>query len=175
LHDVPFPAFVLDCTHRLIAWNQIAPKLFGIVTDDPTFGRLAGRSYMSAWFDPASPIPAHVAEPDTLLPAIIRAFQYEMRRFRDEPWQAAIMQELRALPRFQRYWDVAEQTPEPVSAARALVPVRLNVPGAGTLQFRLASEPFVRDARFRMVYYVPGDLATMQWCAGWAARSGATA
>ncbi len=167
LHDVPFPAFVLDCTHRLIAWNRIAPRLFGIVPDDPSFGRIAGESFLVAWFDPSSPICPRVAEPDVLLPAIIRAFQYEMRQFGHEPWYAGIMGELLALPRFQHYWAFVEQTPPPVSAARALVPVRLNIPGTGTLQFRLASEPFVRDARFRMVYYVPGDLVTMQWCANW--------
>jgi transcriptional regulator with XRE-family HTH domain len=166
LHDVPFPAFVLDCTHKLLAWNPIAPRLFGLVPDDSTFGRIAGRSYLVAWFDPASPIPARVAEPDVLLPAVIRAFQYEMRQFGHEPWYEGILDELFALPRFRHYWDVVEQSPPPVSAARALVPLRLNVPGAGTLQFRLSSEPFVRDARFRIVFYVPGDLATMQWCAG---------
>ena len=169
LHDVPFPAFVLDCTHRLIAWNRLAPRLFGIVPDDPTFGRIAGRSFLAAWFDPASPIPGRVAEPDTLLPAVIRAFQYERRQFGHESWYDGILAELHAIPRFRHYWDVVEQSTAPASAARALVPLRLNVPGAGTLQFRLASEPFVRDGRFRMVYYVPGDLPTMQWCTGWAA------
>ncbi|HEX5166322.1 MAG TPA: helix-turn-helix domain-containing protein [Thermomicrobiales bacterium] len=167
LHAVPFPAIVLDCTHRLLAWNRLVPRLFGILPDDPTFGRLAGRSYITAWFDPSSPIPPHVAEPDALLPAILRAFQYEMRQFGHEPWYAGIMAELRALPAFQHYWRVTEQTPPPVGAARALVPLRLSVPGSGTLEFRLASEPFVRDARFRMVFYVPGDLVTMQWCAEW--------
>jgi len=169
LQDVPFPAFVLDCTHRLIAWNQIAPRLFGIVPDDLTFGRIAGRSYLVAWFDESSPIPPRVAEPDIILPAVIRAFQHEMRQFGHEPWYAEVLDELFASPRFRHYWQVVEQSPPPVSAARALVPLRLNVPAAGTLQFRLASEPFTRDARFRIVFYVPGDVVTMQWCAGWIA------
>jgi transcriptional regulator with XRE-family HTH domain len=167
LHAVPFPAIVLDCTHRLLAWNRLVPRLFGIVPDDPTFGRLADQSYIAAWFDPASPIPPHVAEPDVLLPAILRAFQSEMRQFGHEPWYAGIMAELQTLPDFRHYWRVTEQTPPPVGAARALVPLRLNVPGGRSLEFRLASEPFVRDARFRMVFYVPGDFVTMQWCAGW--------
>jgi transcriptional regulator with XRE-family HTH domain len=168
LHEVPFPAFVLDCAHRLIAWNRIAPRLFGLLPDDSTFGRIAGSSYLVAWFHPASPIPNCVAEPDVLLPAVIRAFQYEMRQFGHEPWYEGVLGDLFALPRFRHYWEVVEQSSPPVSAARALVPLRLNVPAAGTLQFRLSSEPFTRDARFRIVFYVPGDLATMQWCAGWA-------
>ena len=29
LHDVPFPAYVLDCFTRLIAWNRFVPRLLG--------------------------------------------------------------------------------------------------------------------------------------------------
>ena len=69
----------------------------------------------------------------------------------------------------RHYWALAEREPAPAGAARALVPVRLAVPGAGLLQFRLAAETFLRDARFRMIYYFPSDLATMRRCAEWAA------
>jgi hypothetical protein len=49
--------------------------------------------------------------------------------------------------------------------------VRLNVHGAGVLQFRLTTEPFTRDTRFRMVYYLPADPVTMRQCAEWAAHN----
>src|SRR5205823_140648 len=55
LTDAPFPAYVLDCTHRLVAWNRLVPFLWGIDPADPTLGGLAGQSIMAAWFDPASP------------------------------------------------------------------------------------------------------------------------
>src|SRR3954451_12696327 len=29
LHDVPFPAYMLDCYPRLVAWNRLAPRLLG--------------------------------------------------------------------------------------------------------------------------------------------------
>src|SRR3989442_436237 len=35
LHEVPFPAYVLDCMHRLIVWNHYVPRLFGVAPDDP--------------------------------------------------------------------------------------------------------------------------------------------
>ncbi len=92
-----------------------------------------------------------------------------MQQFRTEAWYAALLARLDELPRFRHYWAVVEREPAPVSAARALVPVRLAVPGAGVLQFRLSSEPFARDARFRLVYYFPADPATMRRCAAWAA------
>ena len=167
LHAVPFPAYVLDCTHRLIIWNSYVPRLFGMAPDDPMLGGLARQSLLAAWFDSASPLAPLVAEPEVFFPALMRALRSEMQPFRMESWYTAVLAPLYALPRFRHYWEVVGQSPPPVSAARALVPLRLNVPGAGTLQFRLSSEPFTRDARFRIVFYVPGDLATMQWCAGW--------
>lgn len=99
LDEVALPAYVLDCTHRLIAWNR---------------------------FLRASDLIAGHA---------------------------------------------AETAPATASAARALIPVRLRVPGAGLLSFHLSSEPFARDARFRVIYYFPADPETMRWCAAWASES----
>ena len=170
LHEVAFPAYVLDCTHRLVAWNRYVPPLFALDPNDPTLGGLAGRSLLAAWFDPASPLASLAAEPEAFLPALIRALRYEMQQFRTEAWYPAVLARLQELPRFRRYWATVEGEPAAASAARALVPVRLAVPGAGALQFRLSSERFARDARFRLVYYFPADLATMRRCAEWAAR-----
>jgi transcriptional regulator with XRE-family HTH domain len=169
LHDVLFPAYVLDCTHRLVAWNRYLPRLLGAAPDDPLLERLAGGSLLAAWFDPVSPLAPLVVEPETFLPALIRALRYEMQQFRAETWAAALLAQLRdELPRFRHYWDLVEGEPALSSAARALVPVRLAVSGAGVLQFRLSSEHFALDARFRIVYYFPADPATMQQCAVWA-------
>jgi transcriptional regulator with XRE-family HTH domain len=218
LHDVPFPAYVLDCFPRLIAWNRFVPRLLGDRPRSPSrppyhgapsidlpwgpfiptaprpspsegegregvssrsiareawgeavLERLVGQSMLAPWFDPSSPFGALVAEPDIFLPALIRAMRYEIERFRSEPWLAEMLARVQAeLPRFREYWTRAEQEPAPISAARILVPVRLAVPGVGLLQFRLVSEPFVRDTRFRLIYYVPADASTMRQCAAWA-------
>jgi transcriptional regulator with XRE-family HTH domain len=171
LHEVAFPAYVLDCTHQLIAWNRHVPPLFGITSGDPTLRGLAGQSILAAWFDPTSPLAPLVAEPEAFLPAIIRALRYEMQIFRTEEWYAAMLDRLQELPRFHHYWAVVERETAPASAARALVPARLIVPGVGALQFRLSSERFTRDARFRMLYFLPDDPATMRQCAEWSART----
>jgi hypothetical protein len=171
IHEVPFPAYVLDCTHRLLLWNHSVPRLFGMAPDDATLGGLARQSLLAAWFDAGSPLASLVAEPETFLPAIIRALRSEMQQFRTEAWYTEVLGSLQALPRFRHYWAVVEQQPPLASAARALVSVRLTTPGAGLLQFRLSSEHFVRDARFRLVYYFPADPATMRQCAAWAASS----
>lgn len=169
LHGVPFPAYVIDCQTRLLAWNRYVPYLFGLAQRDPQLTGLAGRPLAVAWFDPASPLAPLVAEPDAFLPALIRALRAETEFVRGEPWYAAMLTDLMTLPRFRHYWDRVEREQQPASAARALVPVHLIVPGAGPLAFRLASEHFTRDARFRFVYYFPANLATMRQCEAWAA------
>jgi transcriptional regulator with XRE-family HTH domain len=170
LEEVTFPAYVLDCAHRLIAWNQYFPRLLGVSPDDGLLARLAGESLLAPWFDPNSPLAALVAEPERFLPAQIRAARYELQQVRTEAWYAELLTRLmQDLPRFRRYWLAVKQEPPWVGAGRARVPVRLTVPGAGTLEFRLSAEPFVRDARFRTIYYLPADAATMRQCALWAA------
>lgn len=163
LSEFPFPAYVLDCTHRLIAWNHAVPHLFGLPPD-----QLARHSLLAAWFDDASPLARLVADPERFLPALIHAMRYEMRHFQNEEWYAELLGQLLALPRFRHYWTLVEEEPPPVTATRALVPLRLAVPGAGLLQFRLSAEIFARDARFRTVYYFPADLTTMHHCTVWA-------
>jgi hypothetical protein len=171
LHDVPFPAYVLDCFTRLIAWNRFVPCLLGRRGAEAILNGLVGRSLLSSWFDPDSLFGALLVEPDAFLPALIRALRFEIEQYRHEPWVVEMLAQLQAeLPRFRHYWEQSADAPAPISAARVLVPLRLAVPGAGLLQFRLVSEPFVRDARFRLIYYLPADPPTMRQCAAWAAE-----
>lgn len=172
LHDVTFPAFVLDCAHRLVACNDALLRLLGIAVDDPWLLKMEQESLLARWFEPDAPFCRLVAEPDILLPAIVRAFRYEMEQFHHEPWYAEVLTRLHeGTPLFGKYWTQTEREPPPASAARAIVPVRLAAPHTGPLEFRLASERFTRDSRFRLVYYFPSDLVTMQRCAEWAAES----
>jgi hypothetical protein len=64
-----------------------------------------------------------------------------------------------------------EARPAPISAARALVPLRLHTRRGTHLSFRLSSEPFLADARFRLVYYFPDDISTMRHCRAWSGPS----
>jgi len=174
LDEAPFPAYALDCLHRLIAWNAHVPRMLGLQRIDPHLEGLAGRSILEAWFDPSSPLSHRVVEPDVFLPALIRAFRSEMEPNRSEPWYSALLDRLLSLPRFGEFWERIEQESSPVSSARALVPVRLKVADVGEMQFRLSAEHLVRDARFRLIYFFPSDLRTMQQCADWASASGRT-
>ncbi len=170
LHDFPFPAYVLDLTTRLIAWNRYLPHLLGVSPGDLLVARLTRRTLLQLWFDPASPLASLVAEPDVFLPALIRALRYEAFHLGSGEWYEGMLAGLMDIPRFRQYWEAVEREPEVIGAARALVPVRLSVPGVGLLQFRLSSEPFSRDPRFRVIYYLPADIATMRRCASWVAE-----
>lgn len=169
LMAVPFPAYALDCTLRLVAWNGLVPRLFALPPDDPLFQQLAHGSLLEAWLDPASPVGRLVLDPDAFVPALVRALRDELQQFPLEPWCATLLARLwRSLPLFRRCWAQLEREPAPASAARPLVPLRLDVPGTGLLQFRLSSEHFTRDARFRIVYFHPADAETLRRCTEWA-------
>ena len=172
LHEVPFPAYVLDCMHHLVAWNRYVPHLFDVTPGDPTLSGLARRSLLMTWFDTSAPLMSLVAEPDAFFPALIRARRYEMQQFRTESWYASVLAHLLNLSHFRQYWAVVEHEPALASAARTLVPMRLVLPSVGPLEFRLSSEHFIRDARFRLVYFFPADLKTMHQCAAWTAQIG---
>lgn len=165
LDATPFPSYVLDCAHRLVAWNRHVARLFGIMPSDTSLGGLAGRSIMAAWCDPASTLPALVAEPEQFYVALIRAMHFEMRRFGSEPWYAEVLADLQSLPLFHAHWEIVERQSPPVSSERSIAPLRLRVSGAGILTFRLTSEPLTRDDRFRVIGFIPADAAALNWCA----------
>jgi hypothetical protein len=55
----------------------------------------------------------------------------------------------------------------PRLAARPLTPLSLKLPIGDILQFRLIAETFVQDHRFRVIYYLPADSATIRQCLKW--------
>jgi len=101
---------VLDCAHRLVVWNALVPRLFGVGPEGPLMGRLAGESMLAPWFDPASPLAGLVAEPARFLPALMRALRFEMQAYRSEAWYARMLDDLRTnLPAFRDAWARVER------------------------------------------------------------------
>lgn len=160
LTSAVFPAYLLDCTHRLLAWNAVFPRLFDI----NQFKAHPRGSMLRILFDPHYGFTQQIANPDIFFPATIRALQSEMQWFHGEAWHAAIIAELRAqLPTFNHYWILTEAgAPYPV-AARPLTTLEICTPDDKLLKFRITSEPFIQDRRFRIIYAIPGDASTMEW------------
>jgi MmyB-like transcription regulator ligand binding domain len=159
LDSAVFPAYLLDCAHRLLAWNAFVPKLFSLDALEP--GRI---SMLRLIFDLAYKVAPLIANPDVFYPAQIRALHYEMYGFRNEAWHGALIEDMLRFPIFERYWKQSESEPPSPIAARPLTPLELGLPEVGRLQFRLLSETFAQDRRFRVIYYVPAEPRTMQWC-----------
>ena len=167
-----FPAYLLDCAHRLLAWNSAVPQLFrmGGSGNPPAIGQRV--SMLRVIFDPAYQVVPLIANPDAFFPAQIRALRYEMQWLREEPWNQALIDEMLRYPLFERYWRESERGPAYHLAGRPLVLFQLNLPETGLLQFRLMSEPFAQDRRFRVLYYLPAEPKTMQQCLIWLQASG---
>jgi transcriptional regulator with XRE-family HTH domain len=184
LESAIFPAYLLDCAHRLLAWNALVPRLFrhplhpSFQSPSPLrregeqnrkdirqkFDPLTRVSMLRVIFDAAYGITPLIANPEVFFPAQIRALRYEMSHFQGADWSAAVLDDLLTCATFAHFWMKTESEPLHPVAARPLAPFEIKLPNVGLLQFRLVSEPFASDRRFRVLYYLPADPATMGWC-----------
>ena len=160
LSEAVFPAYLLDCANHLLTWNPCFSRLFQV----ERFGERL--SMVRLMFEPSYGIAARIANAEVFFPAQIRALRYQMRLFRGEMWYAPLIDDLNAhCPLFRFYWEQTDASPS--LAARPLIPLLIDLPDTGLLRFRLTSEPFAQDRRFRIIYYIPADPPTMQQCAAW--------
>jgi transcriptional regulator with XRE-family HTH domain len=161
MNQAAFPVYLLDCAHRLLAWNALLPRLFRLERGLP------GTSMLKIIFDPAYGVTPLIANGEVFFPAQIRALRHEMSLFGSEPWYGALIEDMRRLPLFEEYWSRA-QTAHPYHlAGRPFTPLELRLKDGARLQFRLLSEPFSQDRRFRVIYYLPADAITIERCATW--------
>jgi transcriptional regulator with XRE-family HTH domain len=162
INRAAFPVYLLDCAHRLLTWNPLLPKLFRLERIAP------GTSMLKIIYDPGFGVTPLIANGEVFFPAQIRALRHEMSLFGSEPWYGALIEDMCSLPLFEQYWSRA-QTAHPYHlAGRPFTPLELLLKDGSRLQFRLLSEPFSQDRRFRVIYYLPADAATIDRCASWA-------
>jgi transcriptional regulator with XRE-family HTH domain len=173
LDSVPFPGYLLDCGQRLLAWNMFFLKAVGMQPGSAVSTRLRGLSILSMIFDEQYQVVGLTQNPDMFFPPMARIFQRELRPYSHEEWcQELIADALETLPLFRKYWTGMQHDDLQELAARAVVPLHVSLPGGTVLQFRLAVEYFLRDSRFRVVYFIPSDMVTFQQCEVWAAEEG---
>jgi transcriptional regulator with XRE-family HTH domain len=160
IHNGVFPAYLLDCAHRLLAWNTFASKLLNVRLQ-------ALMPILRLLFDPAYNLMPRIANPQEFFPAQIRALRYEMYPFQNELWYKTLIEDMLGYRLFEQYWTASQTQQMYPTAARPLVPIELNIADVGVLQFRLVAEHFAQDRRFRMIYYLPAEPKTMQHCLTW--------
>lgn len=158
LDHAVFPTYLLDCAHRLLYWNRLVPKLFNT-------SMLHRQSMLKAIFDPAYQMAQRIKNRDDFLPAQIRALCYEMQQFHEEAWYETLIEEMLQCEEFRCHWGLEKQEPVHIPA-RPLTPLVLKV-GDRVLSFRLISERFMQDHRFRVIYCLPADTQTNQQCLDW--------
>lgn len=165
LTAVPVPAYLLDCGARLLAWNMIVPALFPVMSLERERIVAEHWSMLRLLFAPGLGIAERLKNRETLLLQLLNAFRHELQRIGEEPWVPAIIAELaRDIPQFTSVWQASGQLIT-ASAARPRVPFQIELAEEGMAQFWVAAEPVTRDMRFRVVYLLPIDAATMAWCA----------
>jgi transcriptional regulator with XRE-family HTH domain len=159
LHSAVFPAYLLDCAHTMVAWNRFTPKIYK--TDKLNI------SMLRILFDPVHKVMPLIANPEEFFPAQIRALRYEMRSFRNERWHGTLINDMMGCETFAHYWTQSETAQAFYIPARPLVPLELRLPDVGLLQFRVVSESFAQDRRFRVIYCLPAEPRTIQQCLTW--------
>lgn len=166
LDSAVFPAYLLDCAHRLLCWNWFVPRLLG--TPFSTGSRMEGEhvSMLKMVFDPGYGMHSKISNTDVFFPAQIRALRYEMQRFHDEAWYGSLLEDMLQCSAFEHYW-IREGLERVHIPARPLTPLEIALPGTSLLRFRLISEPFIQDHRFRVIYYLPADQHTIRRCSDW--------
>lgn len=159
LDNASIPAYLLDCSHRLVTWNALVSQLFKLDRFVHPDGKPNYVSMPKLIFDPFYGITSAIVNRDEFFPAQIRVLQYEMQRFGDAVGHNQFIQEMRQFREFDRYWAERE-TAHAQIPMRPFAPVKLDL-GDRLVQFRLIAETFLHDHRFRVIYYLPADSATL--------------
>ncbi len=174
LANSPIPVQLLDCAQRLLAWNRLLARLVGREPDDPLMEALLGRPITQILYDPAFGIGQRLLNLQAWSRHMLPVLIHELRPYTQEIWGRRLYDELRhSVPGL----DDLLSHPEALRAipARPLETIVFAGPNGAALPFRIASEPFTNDTRFRVIYYFPADAVALAHCQEWLDRDQADA
>jgi transcriptional regulator with XRE-family HTH domain len=168
--DSPIPVQLLDCALRLIDWNGLLARLAGRTPDDPAMRALAGRMITHVLYDPQFGIRQRLQNfaewSGHMLPVLI----HELQPYLQEAWAHDVLEELRrSAPGLDTLLNRSEEL-RPIPA-RPLRTIIFTGPNGAALPFRIASESFTNDTRFRVIYYFPADDVALAQCRAWHTNS----
>ena len=172
LNEATYPILLIGLGHRLFAWNRYVPRLIGKHPDDPKLASYYGVTTFDLVFNPALGGRPLVANPEEFWPACLRTGKSDLYAFRHEPWFTAMLSRVRKLPGFSKVWDAVPEGDVRLVTPLSVVPLQLNVPGTGVLQFRLSTSDFLLDPQFHIVHFTPYGAKTLRACAAWAEADG---
>jgi transcriptional regulator with XRE-family HTH domain len=172
LNDSTYPVYLVDFAQRLWMWNRYVPRLIGMHPDDPATSRFVGVTLFDLAFNPAYDTRLLIANPDDYLPAMLAFLKVAISSFHEEEWYTELIAKLSTFAGFSVIWDQLPEDAVQRYAHRSIIPLKVHVPGAGLLQFRLSSTDFLLDPRFQIGHFTPYGATTLHACAVWAEEEG---
>jgi transcriptional regulator with XRE-family HTH domain len=167
LRDATYPVCLLDFGQRLWAWNRFAPRLIGLHPDDLATRHFLGVSTVDLIFNPAFETRLLVANPEQYFPGQIHNIKVGIEPLREQPGYRELVAQWSSFPGFIELWNGVS-----ADMIRSVVPMKVNVPSRGMLQFRTYNAIFEADPRFELLHFTPYGAQTLRVCAEWAEEEG---
>lgn len=162
-----FPAYLVDVSQRILAWNRYTPHIAGMKSADPLATVLDGITVFDMTFGLADRF-VRIVNREAYLSALILTIKNEMRLYVEEAWyQTSLDRALETYPEFRHLWESTPTGREAQIGTGHHVPIVLDIPHTGQVSFQLLRFPFVVDSRFWIVQWLPVDEATTLHCLLW--------
>ena len=170
---LPFPSYLLDMRSYLISWNHYIPAMLDV--DDAQLRDIWKPEYLTlfeGFFDPRLRLVDMMENADAFLSHMIGVMRHDFETFYwEEEWcQPFVEQVMQREPEFKRYWDMDVRPNAGEVSGRPLISLCLHSPTSGRVTFRVTVEFMRRDNRFRIIYLIPADAATIEVCEQWKDR-----
>jgi len=173
------PAYLIDATMSVRAWNVLSPKLFEMGGFKGAMHRLSNPShdkdnpFLIALFDERVNLLSMVTNRDEFFYQNFRAVYGRTELYHGETWFSDLLESVkRKVPFISEIWAKVEE--EAQDAPIVTFPdyplhVRVDVGDREVLlSFNVVSEPFLADRRFWIIRYEPRDDNTKRLCQMWA-------
>lgn len=168
--DVPYPAYLVDCSQKVLDWNIFAPRLLGLTYSHPATQFYKQATVYDLAFNLSVRRGFHFDKAEEYLASLVSLMKYEFEPFSEEDWCVETLNKAKKeYPEFAQMWDNTVVSLVNEVSYRTMKPLHIVNPNDGSiLKFRLMGADFVNDPRFRSVQYLPLDTLTMQHCLLWA-------
>lgn len=159
--DALLPAYLIDVSQRLLAWNPAALRLVGLHAHDRRIQYFERATTIDLAFGLAERFVA-IENTEAYRCSFVHTLKRELRPYETEDWYVpCIAAAQRRYLDFKRLWEM--EHPPPVSPVGCPIPLQMCLPGYNdAVTFRRVQTPFVGDPRFQTVLWLPDDAATWQ-------------
>lgn len=166
--ELPHPACLVDCAHRIHAWNRYTPKMLGLEFGHPFMEHFRGKTLFDVLFDKSFSPAFTIPNKEGFVYEMLETMRSEFEPFKDEEWCQQCIQEAKIkYSEFRKHWEAMEKKPVRQLSLRMLGPIHMHPKEETQLHFYLLGTDFLSDSRFRVIQYLPADAATMRHCLSW--------